>query len=668
VPDKITLLRIFVASPGDVSEERQLLDREVDTLNRTLGVTQGARFELEKWETHTWPGFGLDAQAVINEQIEPYDIFVGIMWARIGTPTLRAASGTIEEFDNAYALWATHKRPTILLYFRNTPFQPKGKEQRQQHEAVSEFRKAVKAKGGLFRSYDAPTEFARLAYEHLYRQAQLILAEFSPAPRDLETKTLGPERAAASPVEPAHEPAPPSQPIVKQQAQLLDALLSPDPVVGIPAMEALIGAGPSVVPAIVERLRAMPKSAVFCVRTLLARFPEESSPLLVERIRSQDWAGMTQVPDCCSPVHLPYAGEHLNDLLQNGEIDPVRKTIEAIGFMAGVGWCWRLIELIRDGSEDEYEKLNYYVTLAVGRTLVQTPRGPGYSMNPLADASYYLKTLVSEMAERGWRGTTYSSLAAVMTGCRAQHADVLLSDWISNQPWELRDLASVALGSMRLNRALPHLTAEAESEAEVEEVRASAIAAIGHIGGRKGLEVLERLEVSTPRLVDARKRALAYCLTDADDTQFTRLASSLWPETFGHLVYRAIGRRQQTQFLGLLDDGLVGGDAAGRGDCALAIARLFGPSARDRLLRAHADASSSRERVLTALALLKVELRPPDDPELMELRGHLANEAYLYQQPTRVDILEVLKETQIPEAKSIWSAWSTLLPSLTSMP
>ena len=33
------------------------------------------------------PAFGSEPQEVVNKQIQDYDIFVGILWHRIGTPT-----------------------------------------------------------------------------------------------------------------------------------------------------------------------------------------------------------------------------------------------------------------------------------------------------------------------------------------------------------------------------------------------------------------------------------------------------------------------------------------------------------------------------------------------------------------------------------------------------
>lgn len=37
----------------------------------------------------------------VNWYMKEYALFVGIMWNRIGTPTPRAESGTVEEFERA---------------------------------------------------------------------------------------------------------------------------------------------------------------------------------------------------------------------------------------------------------------------------------------------------------------------------------------------------------------------------------------------------------------------------------------------------------------------------------------------------------------------------------------------------------------------------------------
>ena len=121
-----TLLQVFVASPGDVKDERKLLDSVISELNKTWGHSNGVMLELLKWETDSHPGFGADPQDVINSQIgEEYDIFIGIMWGRFGSPTKRAESGTEEEFNRAYTRLSNSSNSVqIMFYFKDAAIPP----------------------------------------------------------------------------------------------------------------------------------------------------------------------------------------------------------------------------------------------------------------------------------------------------------------------------------------------------------------------------------------------------------------------------------------------------------------------------------------------------------------------------------------------------------------
>src|SRR5690349_22389526 len=99
--DHFIKLSVFVASPNDVREERDRIQRVVEEFNLGIAKAQGLILELIRWETHAWPDIGDDAQDVINRQIPIPDIFIGILWKRFGTPTKRADSGTQEEFERA---------------------------------------------------------------------------------------------------------------------------------------------------------------------------------------------------------------------------------------------------------------------------------------------------------------------------------------------------------------------------------------------------------------------------------------------------------------------------------------------------------------------------------------------------------------------------------------
>ena len=100
-----------------------------------------------RYETNTYPDYG-QAQEVINKQIpQDYDIFIGVMWKRCGTPTASAPSGTIEEFNRAVARRKTTGRPKIMFYFCEEPFAPLRGEEYEQYGKLLQFRDELQLKG-----------------------------------------------------------------------------------------------------------------------------------------------------------------------------------------------------------------------------------------------------------------------------------------------------------------------------------------------------------------------------------------------------------------------------------------------------------------------------------------------------------------------------------------
>ena len=85
--NKVSLITVFIASPSDVADERSFAQSAIDTLNQTLGKERGLRIESKMWEKDTYPAIGTYPQEVINNQIGNYDIFVGIMSTKFGSPT-----------------------------------------------------------------------------------------------------------------------------------------------------------------------------------------------------------------------------------------------------------------------------------------------------------------------------------------------------------------------------------------------------------------------------------------------------------------------------------------------------------------------------------------------------------------------------------------------------
>lgn len=163
-------LKIFIASPSDLKEERDIVSSVVEELRRTLGALLEIELESLRWENHAWPDVGNDAQDVINKQISEYDILVGMMWKRLGTPTRRAPAGTVEEFKRAYEAFKNYNRPKIMFYFRTSPFYTTDLDEIDQFRKVVEFRQELTELGVFFWEYKHPLEFERYVREHLTKQ------------------------------------------------------------------------------------------------------------------------------------------------------------------------------------------------------------------------------------------------------------------------------------------------------------------------------------------------------------------------------------------------------------------------------------------------------------------------------------------------------------------
>ena len=174
-------LKVFLASPSDVEEERGALARLVRDINDVLAFLAPDKhltLELVRYETHTFPDLG-QPQEVINRQIPlDYDIFVGVMWSRCGTPTATAPSGTVEEFRRAYEHRKKGHLPRIMFYFCDQQIPIPDAEGLKQLAGVVEFR-AELARMGLTGSYPTHSEFSEYVRGGLLRAIRDTLLEES---------------------------------------------------------------------------------------------------------------------------------------------------------------------------------------------------------------------------------------------------------------------------------------------------------------------------------------------------------------------------------------------------------------------------------------------------------------------------------------------------------
>lgn len=172
------IIRVFVASPGDVNDARDVVKEVVDELNNTWGRRGGLTLQMLDWRTHVTPWLGKPPEKVVLQQIpvDTWDLFVAIFWSRMGTPTGNInpktsepfKSGTEEEFTLAYHWNQTNNTPKLLLY--RCMADVKVSVDPEQLKLVQDFFKQFLHVGryfGFYQEYQNLNEFRKLIQRHL---------------------------------------------------------------------------------------------------------------------------------------------------------------------------------------------------------------------------------------------------------------------------------------------------------------------------------------------------------------------------------------------------------------------------------------------------------------------------------------------------------------------
>ena len=162
---QIRLLKIFIASPGDVKLEREKAREEIIGL-QPVAQKLGYMLEAVGWETHATPGMGR-SQELLNKLVRECDLFIGILWRKFGLPTGEAESGTLEEFNLARERYAKEHTPEIMLYFREV--HPDFlSDPGPQLQKVLDFKQQIEEGHlALYQNYRDPEHLAHLLRQHL---------------------------------------------------------------------------------------------------------------------------------------------------------------------------------------------------------------------------------------------------------------------------------------------------------------------------------------------------------------------------------------------------------------------------------------------------------------------------------------------------------------------
>jgi hypothetical protein len=158
---------VMIASPGDVSKERNLIRDILHEWNEIHSARTKSVLLPVGWETHAAPVLGEQPQEQINRNVlAECDLLVGVFWTRLGTPTENAESGTAEEIRRH-----VEAGKPAMIYFSSAPVAPESLDL-VQYNKLKEF-KAWCRESGLIQEYANPDQFS----EKFRRQIQIIIRD-----------------------------------------------------------------------------------------------------------------------------------------------------------------------------------------------------------------------------------------------------------------------------------------------------------------------------------------------------------------------------------------------------------------------------------------------------------------------------------------------------------
>ena len=164
------VVKVMIASPSDVAQERRLMRDVIQEWNVIHAEDRNIVLMPVGWETNSSPDMGDRPQAILNKQLlTTCDLLVAVFWARLGTPTGVAASGTVEEINEHLAAG----KP-VMIYFSSAPVRLDSVNA-EQYERLRTFKEELRQKG-LIDEYEDLAEFREKFARHL---AQTIIQQFT---------------------------------------------------------------------------------------------------------------------------------------------------------------------------------------------------------------------------------------------------------------------------------------------------------------------------------------------------------------------------------------------------------------------------------------------------------------------------------------------------------
>lgn len=154
--------KVFIASPSDVSKEREIVRNTLARWNTLNSESMKLVLLPIGWDTSCSPQIGYAPQEYINQTLlENCDILIGIFWSKLGYPTQFAESGSVEEIQRH-----SEAKKKGMLYFSQKPIPPECLNV-EQYQKLQEFKKSIQS-SSLYREYSDENNFEKKLFDDIH--------------------------------------------------------------------------------------------------------------------------------------------------------------------------------------------------------------------------------------------------------------------------------------------------------------------------------------------------------------------------------------------------------------------------------------------------------------------------------------------------------------------
>ena len=417
--------------------------------------------------------------------------------------------------------------------------------------------------------------------------------------------------------------------------KLIEEVFNTDPLVSNPAAEKLKGRVD-----LAERLVAEGFSSPVVrksIQKVLESFPEYSAELLVKAIENCDisgdsWGRASIASRLFTPKHQAFAEGKLRDILQYGHIEKKRHALTALGNIARLsGYNTEVLRLVKN---NELKLLGFAVEGSFQNFRLAEDY---YSFHRYTIRS--ASELVQTLYIRGSNPFKFVGFKALSN----LHVDEILEYWINSDEKRLVILGIKLLGYLKVERTAKKILKIFKITRDSSICRA-ALQSLWRIGEPASINELLGLNLSPtgPGLMSIQDEELYY-----------KAAQNYLENDQAWYACRSFGLRNIENKIPLLKGILSHSDSLIRGSAALALSRL---GFKDDLEKAYRESSSTPEKILTALALIKSE---PSRYSSLEssLRKNLSEGVILDQEEIQEDMLDVLGSCPVKVAQELAAAW-----------